>query len=276
MSFGTVSLANPVWLQEYARQGKQAESGAYKSYGDILLHQGEYRLAMAQYQKALQLSPDRVSVMVNLAVACRMVGAVDESRRILRHALTLPSNRTGLIEFNLGELAEREGDRRMARAQYEKAIGTIVAQDLVYQKLGMFDLGAERYDEALTAFERIYSIQTDPSIPYVDMLRRASDVYENDSTHLPIIERLLADGWTEDDTGRYDLEIIRQLQEGDKEIAKTCNYLGMIQMKLRNFSDAVAQFRRSQTIWPGNTDAVRGMQLAAKLAEEESEALSTR
>jgi tetratricopeptide (TPR) repeat protein len=276
MSFGAISLADPEWLQEYARPGKDAETRVYKSYGDVLLHQGDYRLAIAQYQRALQLSPDRVSVMVNLAVACRLAGATDESRRILRHAATLPTNRAGLIEFNLGELAECEGHAELALAQYEKAIGTIVGQDLVHQKLGMIHLRAERYDDARTAFERIFAIQTDPSVPYFDMLRRALDVYENDTINLPIIDSLLAVGWTADEVERFDLELIRQLQAHDDEIAKTCNHLGLIEMRLRNFAGAGEHFQRSLAIWPRNNDAVRGLQLATTGIQEEGEALSRR
>jgi len=267
LSLAALSVSSPQWLEEYAQQGKEAETGAYKSYGDAYLHQGQYAKAIAQYQKALQLSPDRVSVMVNMAVAYMQAGHNGKAKQVLDGAATLETSRAGLITFNRGELAEREGQPEDAIAHYEKAVGTIVEQDLVYRKLGLLHLAAERYDRALDAFENSLAVQLDPTLPYLDMLRRALDMYENDSVNLPIIESLFASGIGEKDMDRYDWEIIRQLEATDKEIAKTHNYLGFIHFKQGEYTAAIGPFRQSLAIWPGNSDAASWLQLAEQAVQ---------
>ena len=64
-----------------------------------------------------------------------------------------------------------------------------------------------------------------------------------------------------DDLARYDLEIVRRMQESDPEIAKTHNHLGLIHARLGNTGEAIKQFQRSLQIWPDNVDAKRNLQL---------------
>jgi tetratricopeptide (TPR) repeat protein len=243
LSFGAISLTNPQWLKEWGHQGAQAESRAYKQYGDSFLHQGDYRRAIASYQKALQITPERVSVMINLAVAYTYAGFLQEADRVLKAASRLESNRKDLISFNLGELLERQGKTEEAIHCYREAVGSKIDQGLVYRKLGLLYLGAKRYEEALEAFENTLANQTDVKLSYMDMLDRSLDDYE-------------------------DLKIIRHLQQTDPEIAKTHNHLAYIHVQRKDYSSAARHYQRSLEIWPGNTDAQSGINYLAKLRQE--------
>lgn len=268
ISFGAISLTNQQWLQEWGHQGVQAESRAYKQYGDAFLHQGDYLRAIPQYQKALQITPQRVSVMINLAVAYMYAGVPQEADRVLKEASRLESNRKDLISFNLGELMERQRKTEEAIRYYRKAIGSKVDQGLVYRKLGLLYLGAKRYEEALEAFDNTLANQTDMNLPYMDMLRRSLDAYEDDTVTLPIIEAQLSRGVSTEDLAPYDLKIIRHLQQTDPEIAKTHNHLAYIHVQRKDYSSAARHYQRSLEIWPGNVDAQRGIDYLAKLRQE--------
>jgi tetratricopeptide (TPR) repeat protein len=268
ISFGAISLTNPRWLQEWGHRGTQSESRAYKQYGDAFLHQGDYRRAIPQYQKALQITPQRVSVMINLAVAYMYAGFPQEADRLLKDASRLESNRKDLIDFNLGELMERQGKTEEAIRYYRKAIGSKVDQGLVYRKLGLLFLGAKRYQEALEAFEKTLTNQTDVDLSYMDMLRRSLDAYEDDTVTLPIIEAEFSRGVSTEDLAPYDLKIIRHLQQTDPEIAKTHNHIAYIQLQMKDYQSAASHYQRSLEIWPGNTDARKGIDYLTKLHQE--------
>jgi len=268
VSFGAISLTNPQWLQEWGHQGVQAESRTYKQYGDSFLHQGDYPRAIAHYQKALQITPERVSVMMNLAVAYTYAGFLQEADRVLKAASRLESNRQDLISFNLGELLERQGKTEEAIRYYKEAIGSKVDQGLVYRKLGLLYLGAKRYEEALEAFENTLANQTDVKLSYMDMLNRSLDDYEDDSVTLSIIGAQFSRGVSIADLALYDLKIIRYLQESDPEIAKTHNHLAYIQVQRKDYSSAALHYQRSLEIWSGNSDAQRGIDYLAKLRQE--------
>jgi tetratricopeptide (TPR) repeat protein len=268
VSFGAISLTNPQWLQEWGHQGVQAESRAYKQYGDSFLHQGDYRRAIAHYQKSLQIYPQRVSVMINLAVAYMYAGFLPEADQVLRAASRLESNRKDLISFNLGELMERQGKTEEAIRYYKEAIGSKVDQGLVYRKLGLLYLGTKRYEEALEAFEKTLANQTDVKLSYMDMLNRSLDDYEDDTVTLPIIEAQFSRGVSTEDLAPYDLKIIRHLQQTDPEIAKTHNHLAYIHAQRKDYSSAARHYQRSLEIWPGNIDAQSGINYLAKLRKE--------
>ncbi len=268
ISFGAISLTNPNWLQEWGHQGVQAESQSYKQYGDGFLHQGDYRRAITYYQKALQITPQRVSIMINLAVAYTYSGFLQEADRVLKAASRLESNRKDLIGFNLGELLERQGKTEEAIRYYKEAIGSKVDQGLVYRKLGLLYLDAKRYDEALEAFENTLASQTDVNLSYKDMLNRSLDDYEDDPVTLKIIEAQFSCGISTGDSASYDLKIIRHLQQIDPEIAKTHNHLAYIQVQRKDYSSTAQHYQKSLEIWPGNTDARNGMDYLSKMRRE--------
>jgi len=208
-------------------------------------------------------------VMVNLAIAYMNAGALQQASSVLKRASRLQSNLSDLIEFNRGELLERRGETEAAIRQYEKVAGSIyVDHDLLNRKLGLLHLQAKRYDDALASFRSTLAAQTDLTLPYKEMLWRGLDTYEGDTINLPLIEAQLAQGITLDDLAVYDLRIIREVQSSDREIAKTHNHLGYIQVQRKDYVAAADHYRRSLAIWPGNSDAQRALAYLASLPPE--------
>lgn len=269
MFVGTMSAIKPDWLERFSKLGVEAEARAYKNYGDAALYDGQHAKAVAQYEKSLEIKPEQVGVMINLAIAYRYAGAVEKAVKTLREASTIGTEREGLIYYNMGEILEGMGKARQAITLYKKAVGTIVEQDLVYRRLGKIYLGMQDYENALLAFESTLACQTDTDVPYLDMLRRSLDVYKNDTVHLPIIEEQLARGAGIEDMGMYDIEIIHQLHKTDPEIAKTHNHLGYIHIHLGDIDSAERHFRKSLEIWPNNIDAVRSLEVIRRMQKSQ-------
>jgi len=269
MFVGTMSAVKPDWLERFSKLGVEAEARAYKNYGDAALHDGQYLKAIAQYQRSLEIKSEQVGVMINLAVAYRYAGAVEKAAKTLRDASAIGTTREGLIYYNMGEILEGMGKTHQAITLYKKAVGTIVEQDLVYQRLGQIYLGMQDYENALLAFESTLVYQTDTDTPYLDMLHRSLDVYRSDTVHLPIIEEQLARGAGIENMGMYDIEIIRQLHKTDPEIAKTHNHLGYIRIHLGDIDSAERHFRKSLEIWPNNIDAVRNLEVTRQVRKSQ-------
>jgi tetratricopeptide (TPR) repeat protein len=267
MSFGIVSLADPEWLQELSRPGVEAEARAYKDYGDDALRRHDYGSAVAQYERSLEIKPGQVRVLLNLAIAYMHAGNAVRAAELLNSALQMESTDfiRGAVFYNYGELLERQGRRPEALDYYRQAVESGAEQDKVYRKLGSLYFDMQQYEKARDAFEKALAHQLDPCRSYRDMLYRSLDIYESDTTYLPIIEERLAGHTTPDDLAPFDLELIRQLQQSDTEIAKTHNHLGVICAQLKDTAEAARHFRRSLEIWPGNTDATRNLALLQRL-----------
>lgn len=67
----------------------------------------------------------------------------------------------------------------------------------------------------------------------------------------------------------YDLQIIRELQEQDPEIAKTHNHLAYIHVKRQDYVSAATNYQKSLRIWPGNSDAQRGLAYLSRMQQDE-------
>jgi len=271
MSFGVVSLVNPPWLQELSRPGIAVEAREYKSFGDDALHRGAYGSAVAQYEQALRIKPGFIDVMVNLAIAYRDAGDPARGARILQESLqaTEDHSRRGIVYYNLGELLERQGRNEEAIEYYRQAIGYDIEQDLVHRKLGSLYLAARKLDKAREAFEMTLQSQTDPTLPYMYMLRRSVEEFHDDETHLPIIRNQLDRGVREEDLAAYELDTLRQMQERDPEVAKTHNHLGLIYAQLGNLAESIRHFERSLEVWPGNVDATRNLPILRRQLERQ-------
>jgi tetratricopeptide (TPR) repeat protein len=261
MAFGVICYVNPPWLQAWSQPGRHVEARDYKDYGDDLLRQGKYPLAITQYQHALKINPDQAGALVNLAIAYINIGQPTVGAQLLEDALPRVTLRKGVVYYNLGEILEQQGRPDEAIHYYRQAIGLDVQQDLVYRKLGALYLAAGRLEEAHAAFEQTLASQLDVTLPYKYMLQRSVDMYQEDDTHLPIIEEELARDTRPEDLARYDLQTVRRLHQRDPEIAKTHNHLGFICVRLGDIDQAIRHFEKSLDIWPNNIDGARNLQL---------------
>lgn len=110
----SVSLAHPSDAELQARIGKQllganrageastileravatnhADWKTYSALGSAYDQQGQYDLARAQYNKALALQPNALSVQNNLGMSYALQGKLPEAEKILRSALAQPGS----------------------------------------------------------------------------------------------------------------------------------------------------------------------------------------
>ncbi len=272
ISFAAVSTLNPEWLQELSRLGIEAESRDYKNFGDDLLSQGNYRLALAQYQRAIEIKPDYADAMVNMAIAYGRAG--DEARAIhlLERALHSEDSDDGVVYYTLAEISEKQNKIDEAIRYCQKALDSGAEEHMIYRKLGTLYFTAKEYEKAREAFKNSLAGQTDLCFSYKRMLNASLSDYKDDSTHLPIIEDELAGDIDPADLAAYDLEIIRRVQQSDPEIAKTHNHLGVIYAIQGDITQATEHFQKSLEIWPGNTDALKNLKILRRRPGSDSPA----
>lgn len=291
MSLGVATILQPKWLQDLGSAGRRVESGTLANFGDRLLGEGKYLHAIAQYQRSLEIQPDQVRVQAHLAIAWINAGEVQKGEQMLRDALEKAPSKPlqGIICYNLGMGCERRGQTEEAISYFRQAQRLYAEQDRVCRKLGSsyLELAKRRVKEsrnlvgqeleearrlagrdleqARLAFEEALASQLDLRLSYKKMLHQALDSFTEQPEHLAIIEEQLTRGISVEDLARYDLQIIRQLQQSDSEVAKTHNHLGSIYGQLSRFTKVREHFEESLRIWPGNADATRNLQLLEQL-----------
>lgn len=275
VSFGAISVVNPKWLQDLSRSGAKVESRWYRDYGDNYLRDGKYRLAIAQYQRALEIKPDNVAAIINQAIAYSRAGYGDRAEKILKDALKIETYQKGVIYYNLAEMLEKQGKEDEAIHYYRQAIDFELEPDFIYRKLGTLYLGAEQYEEAQEAFQMALASQVDLASSYQNMLRNSIAVFEDDTTNLRIIKEQLAQNIRTEDLTDYDPEVIRLMEQRDPRIAKIHNLLGFTCARLGDIDGAIEHFEQSLQIWPGNRDAKKNLQVAYQLKQKQQNLMST-
>jgi tetratricopeptide (TPR) repeat protein len=268
MAVGVLSVVKPNWQEDWSDLGESSEAIAYKRYGDAFLHRAEYRKAVPQYLKALEIDSGQAAVMVNLAVAYRHLGMNRKSAEMLFKASRINADQHGLIAFNLGELAEAAGKHEEALTYYRRAAaGELVERDLVYRKIGSLLLQKGQFAGAAEAFRQCLDAQLDDERLYRQMLLRAHQASEGDDKSQAAIRDQLAQGLDDDSRKRFDLNLISRLRQSDPEIAKTHNHLGYIFYQLQQIDSAHAHFAKSLAIWPDNKDATSGLAAISRAGE---------
>jgi len=254
MAFGAVSAWQPPWFVALSNPGKQTEAGTCKHFGDTHLQQREYDRAIANYSRALEITPNDTTVLMNLAVACAHSGDPAAAARILTDLLAdnPRENVRQFISYYLGQLHEQAGQPTEAIAHYQQAIGFTVEQDEVYQRLATLYRRAGREADARDAYERALTSQWNPTLQYKYMLQRVADTYRDDPTHGSAITAALDRDLGPDDLARYDLEIIRQLRAHDPEVAKTHHNIAVLCERVGDRPAAIEHFEQSLKIWPDN------------------------
>jgi tetratricopeptide (TPR) repeat protein len=189
-------------------------------------------------------------------------GNLPEATRYLNQALEMdasPSLRAA-IYFNLGELSERLSQPTEALRRYRQALGLGIRPDIGYRKIALLHLAAKEFEKARAALEQSLAAQLDATLPYRQMLHRGTDEYRREETHLAAIEELLARETRREDLARYDLEFIRQLQQTDREVAKTHCLLGQVCAQLGDGSKALEHLQAALQIWSDYGDAQIALQ----------------
>jgi Tfp pilus assembly protein PilF len=87
----------------------------------VLFRQGHGAQAKSIAAKVLERSPDNTDALLVMALVDWGEGKLADARRVLERAVQL-SDRYADLYLVLGRIAERQGDRQVARASYEHVL----------------------------------------------------------------------------------------------------------------------------------------------------------
>jgi len=257
MALGVLSLLRPTWLERLGRHGMDAEARAYLMYGDSLVRQGNYALAVTQYQRGLQIKPNTAALLTNLGVAYLHLGDLGRAEEVLRRAAdqdARPRLRSTVF-MNLALIAERQGRSWDAIEYCRRALPDALEPEKVYRKLGILYAGVGRYAEAREALEQTLRLQLDVTHPYRKMLMRTADDERVGPELSAELERRLAVGVSAEDLRHYDLEFLRAVLAQDLEVANTHAMLGAVCAQLGDRDSALRHTEAALRIWPQHPEA---------------------
>jgi tetratricopeptide (TPR) repeat protein len=120
--------------EEYAERIRKADAehlasllarsdqwSSHYNLGNYYLNRGEIKEAISSYNRALEIEPRAVMVMVNTSIAYSLMGELDKGEESLQKALSIsPDNAAAL--FNMGLLKAELNDPRQAESYLKSAL----------------------------------------------------------------------------------------------------------------------------------------------------------
>jgi len=130
----------------------EMKAEAAKNRGNALLGLADFSGAVACFQEALSILPSYAEAKVNLGVALRLSGRLQESKENLQDAIALkPALWQG--HFQLGNLLHELGQYQPAADSYHQSIELHNSNPESYWRLGLSLVMLEKWTEAIQAFD---------------------------------------------------------------------------------------------------------------------------
>jgi len=136
-------------------------AAALSLLGDAYRLRGNNAEAVVTYRKALEVTPDAPSLLLNLGIAYAAAGDLGAAIAQYERALSIDPNQP-LVHVNLGVALARRGDEAGAVAAYRRAIEINPHEPIAYLSLGNAHLRMGRVADAVRAYES--AVEIDPSL----------------------------------------------------------------------------------------------------------------
>jgi tetratricopeptide (TPR) repeat protein len=136
------------------------DAKANNNFGVALAGSGAYREAIAHYQKALAVQPESAQVHNNMGRALAAEGKLEEAIAHYQKAMAVTPD-AAEIHNNLGFALLRKGELDEAIAHFEKAVALDSELSEAHYNLGFALVGQGKLDEAITHYEKAVAIEPD-------------------------------------------------------------------------------------------------------------------
>ncbi|MSO69191.1 MAG: tetratricopeptide repeat protein [Alphaproteobacteria bacterium] len=129
---------------------------------------GQMAEAEALYRAALELQPDHVEALGNLAAICAQTGRVDEAETQCRRALALRPHFTPALN-TLGIVLRRLNRLDEAVEHYQRAVALDSRYAEAFTNLGLSLRALGQHDEAIAAMRRVVTLQPESADAHMSL-----------------------------------------------------------------------------------------------------------
>lgn len=262
ISFGLVSMFNPLWLRELSDPGRKTEALQMREKGDIALTSGNPALAVGNYVRALEIKPDMVSARVNLGIAMVQMGDFARAESTFLRGLESNPEKDYVIEYNLGSMYSDWGDTTSALRMFYSAAETSPYPYFIYREIGAIYFNQQDWHSAIYYFQKAFENRLTMQNAYAGMLREEVHSWPDEPEIREDIREEIDRGISPDRMAAYDSTVFNQILENDREISMLQNYLGYSHAMMGNLNVAIAHFRYALNIWTDNLNAKRNLNMA--------------
>jgi tetratricopeptide (TPR) repeat protein len=170
--------------------------------GESYFMAGSVDKAIEKFQKLLKLDPSARSY-VYLGISYRHLGRFDEAKRYLEDGLKLDPHNSACL-FNLGFIAERQGDDAQAETMFQHALHSNPDFAAALLELANLHIVSKKYSEAADLLRKYVEVSHDPATGYYKLAMIERNLHQTEAADrdLNVFQTLSKDA----PTGPYPYE----------------------------------------------------------------------
>jgi tetratricopeptide (TPR) repeat protein len=161
--------------------------------GESYFMAGKVDKAIEQFQKLIKLDPSARSY-VYLGISYRHLGRFDEAKQYFQDGLKLDPHNSACL-FNLGFIAERQGDDAKAEAMFQQALRSNPDHGGALLELANLRIASKKYAEAADLLRKYVEVSHSPATGYykLAMVERSLHQTEAADRDLKVFQTLSKD-----------------------------------------------------------------------------------
>jgi tetratricopeptide (TPR) repeat protein len=170
--------------------------------GESYFMAGRVDKASEKFQKLVQLDPSARSY-VYLGISYRHLGRFDEAIRYFQEGLKLDPHNSACL-FNLGLIAERQGDSAQAESMFEQALHSNPDLAAALLELANLRIVSKKYPEAADLLRKYVAVSHNPATGYYKLAMVERNLHQTEAADrdLKVFQTLSKDA----STGPYPYE----------------------------------------------------------------------
>ena len=195
--------------------------------GESYFMAGKVDKAIEKFQKLIELDPSARSY-VFLGISYRHLGRFDEAKRYFQDGLKLDPHNSACL-FNLGFIAERQGDSAQAEAMFQQALHSSPDFAPALLELANLRIVSKKYSEAADLLRKYVAASHNPSTGYYKLAMVERNLHQTEAADrdLKVFQTLSKDA----PTGPYPYEhLFDYLDNRSKLAPQAQNQLDITQL----------------------------------------------
>jgi tetratricopeptide (TPR) repeat protein len=170
--------------------------------GESYFMAGKMDKASEKFQKLIELDPSSRSYLF-LGISYRNLGRFDEAKRYFQDGLKLDPHNSACL-FNLGLIAERQGDSAQAEAMFQQALRSSPGFAAALLELANLRIVSKKYSEAADLLRKFVAVSHNPATGYYKLAMAERNLHQIEAADrdLKVFQTLSKDA----STGPYPYE----------------------------------------------------------------------
>jgi tetratricopeptide (TPR) repeat protein len=147
--------------------------------GESYFMAGKVDKAIEKFQKLIELDPSARSYLF-LGISYRHLGRFDEAKQYLQDGLKLEPHNSACL-FNLGFIAERQGDPALAEAMFQQTLHSNPNFGPALLELANLRIASKKYAEAADLLRKYVDVSRDPATGYYKLAMVERNLHQTDA-----------------------------------------------------------------------------------------------